>query len=79
VLLLHGDDDRNVDFGQTVGLIQLLRANKVYYELMVIPDDVHETLLHGRWMVFFNKMESWLDKYLKKAEKPPVVGVGQER
>jgi dipeptidyl-peptidase-4 len=79
VLLLHGDDDRNVDFGQTVGLVQLLRANKIYYELMVIPDDVHETLLHGRWMVFFNKMESWLDKYLKKAEKPPVVGAGQER
>jgi dipeptidyl-peptidase-4 len=76
VLLLHGDDDRNVDFGQTVGLVQLLRANKVYYELMVIPDDVHETLLHSRWMTFFVKMESWLDKYLKKAEKPPVVGAG---
>jgi dipeptidyl-peptidase-4 len=76
VLLLHGDDDRNVDFGQTVGLIQLLRANKIYYELMVIPDDVHETLLHSRWMVFFDKMESWLDKYLRKAEKPPVVGAG---
>jgi dipeptidyl aminopeptidase/acylaminoacyl peptidase len=73
VLLLHGDDDRNVAFGQTVGLIQLLRANKVYYELMVIPDDVHETLLHSRWMVFFDKMETWLDKYLKRAEKPPVV------
>jgi dipeptidyl-peptidase-4 len=79
VLLLHGDDDRNVDFGQTVGLVQLLRANKIYYELMVIPDDVHETLLHSRWMVFFNKMEDWLDKYLKKAEKPPVVGAGQGR
>jgi dipeptidyl-peptidase-4 len=79
VLLLHGDDDRNVDFGQTVGLVQLLRANKVYYELMVIPDDVHETLLHSRWMTFFDKMETWLDKYLKKAEKPPVVGTGQQR
>ena len=76
VLLLHGDDDRNVDFGQTVGLVQLLRANKVYYELMVIPDDVHETLLHSRWMTFFARMETWLDKYLKKAEKPPVVGAG---
>lgn len=74
VLLLHGDDDRNVAFGQTVGLVQLLRANKIYYELMVIPDDVHETLLHSRWMDFFGKMESWLDTYLKKAEKPPVMG-----
>ncbi len=79
VLLLHGDDDRNVAFGQTVGLVQLLRANKIYYELMVIPDDVHETLLHSRWMVFFDKMESWLDKYLKRAEKPPVASDGNPR
>jgi dipeptidyl aminopeptidase/acylaminoacyl peptidase len=79
VLLLHGDDDRNVAFAQTVGLIQLLRANKIYYELMVIPDDVHETLLHSRWMVFFDKMESWLDRFLRKAEKPPVLGSGEQR
>ena len=79
VLLLHGDDDRNVAFSQTVGLVQLLRANKIYYELMVIPDDVHETLLHSRWMTFFDKMESWLEKYLKKAEKPPVTGSGPGR
>ena len=79
VLLLHGDDDRNVAFAQTVGLIQLLRANKIYYELMVIPDDVHETLLHSRWMVFFDKMENWLDRFLRKAEKPPVMGSGEQR
>ncbi|MDA1081201.1 MAG: alpha/beta fold hydrolase [Gemmatimonadetes bacterium] len=76
VLLLHGDDDRNVAFAQTVGLVQLLRANKIYYELMVIPDDVHETLLHSRWLDFFARMEPWLDKYLKKAEKPPIMGAG---
>ena len=28
VLLIHGDDDRNVNFAQTVGLVQLLRAHK---------------------------------------------------
>ncbi|MDQ8165253.1 MAG: alpha/beta fold hydrolase, partial [Gemmatimonadota bacterium] len=79
VLLLHGDDDRNVAFAQTVGLIQLLRANKIYYELMVIPDDVHETLLHSRWMTFFDKMENWLDRFLRKAEKAPVLGSGEQR
>ena len=73
VLLLQGDDDRNVAFAQMVGLVQLLRANKIYHELTVIPDDVHETLLHARWLDFFGKMEPWLDKYLKRAEKPPVV------
>ena len=79
VLLLQGDDDRNVAFSQTVGLVQLLRAHKIYYELTVIPDDVHETLLHSRWLDFFGKMEPWLDKYLKKAEKPPVLGGGGKK
>ena len=44
VFLVHGDDDRNVDFGQTIGLVNLLRAHNIYYELTVVPDDVHESL-----------------------------------
>jgi dipeptidyl aminopeptidase/acylaminoacyl peptidase len=50
VFLVHGDDDRNVDFGQTIGLVNLLRAHNIYYELTVVPDDVHESLHHSRWM-----------------------------
>jgi len=42
VFLVQGDDDRNVDFAQMVGLVQLLRARNVYYELMVIPHATHE-------------------------------------
>src|SRR5205085_3969395 len=45
VLLIHGDDDRNVAFSQTTGLVQLLRAHNVYHELIVFPDDVHYSLL----------------------------------
>ncbi|NBW66947.1 S9 family peptidase, partial [bacterium] len=37
VFLVHGDDDRNVDFSQTVGLVQLLRARGIYHELVVVP------------------------------------------
>jgi dipeptidyl aminopeptidase/acylaminoacyl peptidase len=65
VLLVHGDDDRNVQFSQTTGLVQLLRAHNVYHELIVLPDDTHETLLHQRWMVVFNRMEEFLGRYLK--------------
>ena len=57
MLLVHGDDDRNVNFSQTVGLVQLLRARNVYHELIVFPDDVHETLLHSRWLYTFDRME----------------------
>jgi dipeptidyl aminopeptidase/acylaminoacyl peptidase len=40
VLLVQGDDDRNVAFQQLTGLVQLLRQRSVYYELVVFPDDV---------------------------------------
>jgi dipeptidyl-peptidase 4 len=65
VLLVHGDDDRNVQFSQTTGLVQLLRAHNVYHELIVLPDDTHETLLHKRWMIVFNRLEEFLGRYLK--------------
>jgi dipeptidyl aminopeptidase/acylaminoacyl peptidase len=64
VLLEQGDDDRNVNFAQTVGLVQLLRARNIYHELIVYPDDVHETLLHRRWLYFFGRMETFLKKFL---------------
>ncbi len=68
VLLIHGDDDRNVNFAQTVGLVQLLRAHDVPYELYVMPDDTHETLLYKRWLPMWERMETFLNKYLKKED-----------
>jgi dipeptidyl aminopeptidase/acylaminoacyl peptidase len=65
VLLEQGDDDRNVAFQQMTGLVQLLRAHKVYYELIVYPDDTHESLLNSRWMYVYARMETFLDKFLK--------------
>jgi dipeptidyl aminopeptidase/acylaminoacyl peptidase len=64
VLLIQGDDDRNVNFAQMVGLVQLLRARKIYYELIVYPDDVHETLLHSRWLNSFARFETFLNRFL---------------
>jgi dipeptidyl aminopeptidase/acylaminoacyl peptidase len=64
VFLVQGDDDRNVDFAQMVGLVQLLRAHNVHYELTVIPDDTHESLLHARWVDTFNKMGDFLHRFV---------------
>jgi dipeptidyl-peptidase-4 len=69
VLLIQGDDDRNVNFAQTVGLVDLLRAYHVAYELMVLPDDVHETLLYRRWLPVFDRMEDFLQRTLWKQER----------
>ncbi len=65
VLLLHGDDDRNVAFQQTTGLVQLLRARDVHYELIVFPDDVHDSLIHSRWIYTFDRAAEFLNRYLK--------------
>ena len=64
VLLVHGDDDRNVAFQQTTGLVQLLRARNVEYELIVFPDDTHESLIHSRWLYTFDRMDKFLKKHL---------------
>ena len=61
---MHGDDDRNVDFAQTVGLVQLLRARNIYHEMIIIPDDLHESMLHSRWIFTWNRMAGFLKRFV---------------
>src|SRR5262249_20401287 len=49
VLLIHGDDDRTVDFHQTVDLKRRLVERGVHVEELVLPDDVHDSLLWSHW------------------------------
>jgi dipeptidyl aminopeptidase/acylaminoacyl peptidase len=49
VLLIQGDDDRNVPESQTVDLVQKLRAKNVQIEQLFIPDEIHDFLL---WKTF---------------------------
>jgi dipeptidyl aminopeptidase/acylaminoacyl peptidase len=51
VLLIQGDDDRNVPFHQTVDLVERLKQARVPFEQIVIPNDIHGFL---RW-------QSWID------------------
>jgi dipeptidyl aminopeptidase/acylaminoacyl peptidase len=69
VLIVHGDDDRNVDFAQSVGLVQLLRAHNVYHELIIIPDDLHESMFHSRWMDTWNHMGTFLRRFVWNKEQ----------
>lgn len=64
VFLVHGDDDRNVDFAQTVGLVQLLRARNIYHELIVVPDDLHESMIHANWIDTFDRMGAFLKRFV---------------
>jgi dipeptidyl aminopeptidase/acylaminoacyl peptidase len=47
VLLIHGDDDRNVRFNQTTDLVRRLDKAGVSHEELVIPDDTHHFMRHA--------------------------------
>jgi dipeptidyl aminopeptidase/acylaminoacyl peptidase len=50
VLFIHGDDDRNVPFQQTVDLVQRLRQQNVEFEQLIFPDEIHDLLLWKSWV-----------------------------
>ncbi len=49
VLLIQGDDDRDVHFNQTVVLNDALRRQGVDVEELVFPDEIHDFLLWRTW------------------------------
>lgn len=65
VLLIHGDDDRNVPFSETVDIANALRKRDVYFEQLIFPDEVHGFLLHKNWMAAYTALESFFDRKLK--------------
>jgi dipeptidyl aminopeptidase/acylaminoacyl peptidase len=50
VLLIQGDDDRNVEFHQMVDLVERLERAHVPFEQIVIPNDVHDFLRYASWL-----------------------------
>jgi dipeptidyl aminopeptidase/acylaminoacyl peptidase len=66
VLLIQGDDDRNVPFEQTVDLVQRLRENHVPFEQLVFPDEIHDFLLWKNWIAAYGATADFFDRTLKK-------------
>jgi dipeptidyl aminopeptidase/acylaminoacyl peptidase len=50
VLLIQGDDDRNVEFHQMVDLVERLRLARVPFEQIVIPNEIHGFLRYASWL-----------------------------
>jgi dipeptidyl aminopeptidase/acylaminoacyl peptidase len=64
VLLIHGDDDRNVPFNETVRKAQRLRELGVEFEQLVFPDEVHGFLLHQNWLQAYLTTKDFFDRKL---------------
>jgi len=71
VLLIQGDDDRNVQFSQTVDLAAALRPLGVEVEQLVFPDEVHDFLTHAHWLAAYHAAAEFLERKLAAA---PAVG-----
>ncbi|HEX4545333.1 MAG TPA: prolyl oligopeptidase family serine peptidase [Candidatus Acidoferrum sp.] len=69
VLFIHGDDDRNVYFTQTVDLVARLRERGVEIEQLIFPDDVHDFLLHRNWLAAYHAASDFFDRRLKASGK----------
>lgn len=65
VLMIHGDDDRNVPFNETVRFAEILRRQGVALELMVVPDEVHFFLLHRNWVNIYQASADFLEKHAR--------------
>lgn len=65
VLLIHGDDDRNVPFSETVTLVEQLRRHDVPFEQLVFPDEVHGFLLHKNWLRAYRATVDFFDRKLR--------------
>jgi dipeptidyl aminopeptidase/acylaminoacyl peptidase len=71
VLLIHGDDDRNVRFSETVDLARRLQARGVPFEEMVIVDDTHHFLLHANQLRVDAAIAGYLERRLATREPAP--------
>lgn len=65
VLLIHGDDDRTVEFHQTVDLKRRLVEKGVHVEELVLPDDVHDSLLWRHWRQAAAATAEFFERVLK--------------
>lgn len=65
VLLIHGDDDRNVDFAQSVLLARELAARRIPYRELVFPGERHSFLVHDHWLASFRAAEAFFDETLR--------------
>jgi dipeptidyl aminopeptidase/acylaminoacyl peptidase len=65
VLLMQGDDDRNVQFSQTVRMAAALRAQGTPFEEHIFPDEIHDFLLHRTWLAAYQYEAQFFGRYLK--------------
>ena len=63
-------DDRNVPFQQTTDLVEKLRAQKVSFEELIFPDEIHDLLRWSDWVRSYKATADFFDRKLAATPKP---------
>ena len=67
VLLIHGDDDQNVDYRQSLLLARELTARGIPFEELAIPNERHDFFRYESWLEAFDKTGDFFDRRLEQA------------
>ena len=67
VLLIHGDDDQNVDYRQSLLLARELTARGVPFEEIAIPNERHDFFRYESWLEALEKTGDFFDRKLDQA------------
>ncbi len=65
VLLIQGDDDRDVAFANSPRLVEALRTQGVPFQQIIFPDEIHDFLIEAHWLTMYHAADDFLAKYLK--------------
>lgn len=68
VLLIHGDDDRNVNFSQTIKLVEALRNQHTEFEELIFPDEIHDFLRVQDWSRAMHAADRFFDRKLSRPQ-----------
>jgi dipeptidyl-peptidase-4 len=74
-LFLHGDDDRNVEFSQTIGAVQALRAHGTHVRAFVLPDETHYFMRFSSQVAAHRAIDQFFDEMLIKKRAATEQGV----
>ncbi|WP_261300186.1 S9 family peptidase [Sphingomonas alpina] len=71
VLVIHGDDDKNVDFAQSVLLVRELTARRIPFRFLTVPDERHDFQRYANWLASYRAADAFLAQTLMRKEPLP--------
>ncbi len=76
-LVIHGEQDFRVPFGQGLQLFTALQLQKVPSKLLLYPDEGHWILKPQNSVLWYNTFIDWVKQWVNKPWTPPAAAAGE--